>query len=261
VLIATWNVNSVIVRLPHVLKWLTAAKPDVLCLQEIKCTDERFPREAFAEIGYHAATHGQRTYNGVALLSRAMPSDVVRGFAVSSDGEDDFSDLQSRLIAATIEGVRVVNVYVPNGARVGSEKYVYKLRWLERFKTFIEMNYGRDENIVVCGDFNIAPDDRDVHNPAAWAGSVLVSEPERGALDELIEWGFTDSFRLHNKEADFFSWWDYRSGDFRRNLGARIDHVLISDTLISRSIKTWIDFEPRGWERPSDHTPVIAELA
>ncbi len=259
--IATWNVNSVTVRLPHVLKWLMERKPDVVCLQEIKCTDERFPGEAFAEIGYHYATHGQRTYNGVAILSRREARDIVRGFGVSGDGEDDFSDVQARLIGATIEDVRVINVYVPNGARVGSDKYVYKLRWFERFKTFIEMNYGRSENIVVCGDFNIAPDDRDVHNPAAWAGGVLVSEPERQALDELKEWGFTDSFRLHNKEAEFFSWWDYRSGDFRRNAGARIDHVLISDTLISRSIKTWIDIEPRGWERPSDHTPVIAELA
>ncbi|MCP9493006.1 MAG: exodeoxyribonuclease III [Pyrinomonadaceae bacterium MAG19_C2-C3] len=259
--IATWNVNSVTVRLPHVLRWLIERTPDVVCLQEIKCTDERFPREAFAEIGYHAATHGQRTYNGVAILSRTEARDVVRGFDVSGDDEDDFSDVQARLIAATIEGVRVVNVYVPNGARVGSEKYVYKLRWLERFKTFIETNYGRDENIVVCGDFNIAPDDRDVHNPAAWAGSVLVSEPEREALDELKEWGFTDSFRLHEKQAEYFSWWDYRSGDFRRNAGARIDHVLISDGLISRSVKTWIDVEPRRWERPSDHTPVIAELA
>lgn len=260
-LIATWNVNSVTVRLPHVLKWLAAAKPDVLCLQEIKCTDERFPREAFAEIGYHSATHGQRTYNGVAILARTEARDVVRGFGVLRDGEDDFSDAQARLIAATIEDVRVINVYVPNGARVGSEKYVYKLKWFERFKTFIETNYGRSENIVVCGDFNIAPDDRDVHNPAAWVGSVLVSEPEREALEELKEWGFTDSFRLHNKEAEFFSWWDYRSGDFRRNAGARIDHVLISDALVPRSVKTWIDVEPRRWERPSDHTPVVAEFA
>ncbi len=256
-LIATWNVNSIAARLPLVVRWLNEARPDVVCLQEIKCTEDKFPREALAEIGYESAAHGQRTYNGVAILSRTPLVDVECGFNLQTD---DFDDSQSRLIAATIDDVRVINVYVPNGASVGSDKYIYKLNWFERLRDYVETNYGRDENVLMCGDFNVAPEDRDVHDPAAWKGSVLTSEPERAALDEIKEWGLTDAFRLHTADGGHFSWWDYRGGDFRRNAGLRIDHILISDSLVERSTRTWIDTAPRRWERPSDHTPVVAEF-
>lgn len=291
-IIATWNVNSLPARLAHVTRWLQSAQPDVLCLQEIKCTDERFPREAFAEIGYHVAAHGQRTYNGVAILARTEPKDVQRGFGLNSNNlnqansnesnlnhasfdesglnesnltavdnaVDDFDDSQARLIAAKIAGVRVIDVYCPNGQSVGSAKYEYKLNWFARLQEFIEASCGREEQIALCGDFNIAPDDRDVHNPAAWAGKVLVSAAERAAFEALKEWGFSDAFRVLHDEAGVYSWWDYRGGDFRRNAGLRIDHILISDQVRERLKRVWIDAEPRAWERPSDHTPVLAEF-
>lgn len=297
--IATWNVNSIAARLPLVVRWLETARPEIVCLQEIKCTDERFPHAAFNQLGYTAETYGQRTYNGVAILSLAPLYNVARGFGEASEnGEEEeeaaaneerntsdesshelkdeielsdksnagFSDAQARLLAATIraeklnQDVRVIDVYVPNGASVGSDKYVYKLEWLRRLNLFIEANYGRDEAVVMCGDFNIAPDDRDVYDPQAWRGSVLVSEAERNAFEELKEWGLSDAFRLLHNDGNHFSWWDYRGGDFRRNAGLRIDHLLISDALAARLKQVWIDTEPRTWERPSDHTPVIAEF-
>lgn len=253
--LATWNVNSIIARLPVVRQWLDAARPDVLCLQEIKCVEDKFPREAFAELGYTAEVYGQPTYNGVAILSRGSCTDVRRGFPGDEVGA------HARLLAATVEGVRVVNVYVPNGAFVGSDKYGFKLRWMKQLRAFFDEGYDRAAPVLLCGDFNVAPEDRDVHDPVAWRGKILCSEPERAALEQVKEWGFVDGFRIHQKAPGYYSWWDYRAGAFRRDEGLRIDHVWISTALAKRSKSAWIDKEPRGWERPSDHTPVVIEFA
>ncbi|HEV2706480.1 MAG TPA: exodeoxyribonuclease III [Pyrinomonadaceae bacterium] len=252
--LATWNVNSVTARLPLVTQWLARARPDVLCLQETKCTDERFPREAFAELGYRSEVYGQPTYNGVAILSLAPLTDVQRGF------HDDTEDAHARLLAGTVEGIRVVNVYIPNGAFVGSDKYAFKLQWMKRLREFFDDNYWTDDDVLLCGDFNVAPEDRDVHDPELWRGKILFSARERAALEELREWGFTDAFRLHVAETGHYSWWDYRAGSFRRNTGLRIDHVWVSEPLAERCKGAWIDKEPRSWERPSDHTPVVVEF-
>ena len=252
--IATWNVNSVLARLPLVLKWLEVARPHVLCLQETKCTDERFPRETFAELGYSTETFGQAAYNGVAILSHTPCAGVQRGFP-----EDD-TTAQSRLLAAVVEGVRVVNVYVPNGQAVGTDKYRFKLDWLGRLRSFFDVHYNQDMPVLLCGDFNVAPEDVDVHDPKLWRGRILCSEPERAGINKVKEWGLTDAFRLHTPEGGHFSWWDYRAGSFRRNAGLRIDHIWVSAALAARCTKVWIDKEPRGWERPSDHAPVVAEF-
>jgi exodeoxyribonuclease III len=250
--LATWNVNSITARLPVVTKWLEAERADVLCLQELKCVNEKFPTEAFAELGYSAEVFGQRTYNGVAIVSREACSDVRRGFL------DDEEGAQARLIAGTVGGVRIVNVYVPNGQFVGSDKYRYKLEWMRRLRGFFDDHYDTGERVLLCGDFNVAPEERDVHDPAAWEGHVLFSRRERAALEHLREWGFADAFRLHTEEGGHYSWWDYRQGAFRRDAGLRIDHIWVSEPLARRSKETWIDKEPRSWERPSDHTPVVA---
>jgi len=252
--IATWNVNSVIARLPLVLKWLEAARPDVLCLQETKCADERFPADEFARLGYRSEVFGQPTYNGVAILSREPCEDAQRGFP------DDEEGAHARLLAATVGGVRVVNVYVPNGQSVGSDKFDFKLRWMGRLREFFDENYWTDDDVLVCGDFNVAPEDEDVHDPELWRGRILFSRPEREALRSIKDWGFTDAFRMHTEGAGHYSWWDYRAGSFRRNAGLRIDHVWVSEPLAARCRGCWIDREPRGWERPSDHTPVVAEF-
>lgn len=252
--LATWNVNSVTARLPLVTKWLAEAQPDVLCLQELKCTDEKFPAATFEELGYSSAAFGQRTYNGVAILARAALTDVQRGFPGDEEGA------QARLLAATIEGVRVVNVYIPNGAFVGSDKYRFKLEWMRRLRAFFDEHCERESQVLVCGDFNVAPEERDVHDPDQWEGRILFSKRERAALDEIKDWGFVDTFRLHTDEGGHFSWWDYRQGSFRRNAGLRIDHIWTSETLAARCVKSWIDKEPRSWERPSDHTPVVSEF-
>lgn len=253
--LATWNVNSIAARLPLVLKWLEAAKPDVLCMQETKCVDEKFPAEAFAAIGYLSETFGQATYNGVAIVSRTKCEDTQRGFA------EDLPGAQSRLLAATISGVRVVNVYIPNGQAVGTEKYVFKLDWMRRLRAFFDSTCAATDRALLCGDFNVAPEDRDVHDPNLWRGKILCSEGERASLEQVKQWGFVDAFRLHNASNKEFSWWDYRAGAFRRNLGLRIDHVWVSNGLAGYATSVVIDKEPRGWERPSDHAPVIVELA
>ncbi len=232
--IATWNVNSLRVRLPQVLDWLRAAQPDVVALQEIKCVDAEVPAAAFADLGYEVVSSGQKTYNGVATLSRAP----LRDCAVDLPTRDD---PQRRLLAATIDGLRVVNVYVPNGERVGSEKYAYKLDWLGRLREFVAGELTRHPRLVVLGDFNIAPEPRDVHDPAAWAGQVLFSEPERQAFGALLTVGLSDGFRLFEQPARAFSWWDYRMGSFRRNNGLRIDHVLLSEALRERCTGCRID--------------------
>jgi exodeoxyribonuclease-3 len=252
--IATWNVNSILARLPHVLRWLETALPDVLCLQETKCVDEKFPAEEFHRLGYHSESFGQAAYNGVAILSRLKCEHIRRGLP------DDEPNAQARLIAATIAGIRVVNVYVPNGQSVGADKYYFKLEWLRRLRALFDSSYQKNERVLLCGDFNIAPEDCDVHNPMLWRGRILFSEPEKEALSRVKEWGLIDAFRIHNQSNTEFSWWDYRAGAFRRNLGLRIDHIWVSEPLAGESSAVLIDREPRRWEKPSDHAPVAAEF-
>jgi len=252
--IATWNVNSLNVRLGHVLEWLDSAKPDVLVLQEIKQVTEKFPEAALNEAGYQAVASGQKTYNGVAIISCSPSLDQVTDFP-------GFDDPQRRILAVTIDGVRVVNLYVPNGHSVGSEKYAYKLGWLAALRGFLEDELKTHEKLVVLGDFNIAPDDRDVHDPEKWGEDILCSPPEREALARLHELGLTDVYRNFEQPEKAFSWWDYRAAGFRRNAGLRIDLILASEAMSAACQASYIDREPRTWERPSDHTPVIAEFA
>jgi len=252
--VATWNVNSLHVRLPHVLDWLASAEPDVLVLQEIKQATDAFAADKFSEAGYMAVANGQKAYNGVAVISRKAGSDFITDFP-------GFNDPQRRILAATIDDVRVVNLYIPNGNSVGSEKYDYKLSWLAALKDFVEDEISQHEKLVVLGDFNIAPDDRDVHSPEQWGDGILCSPPERAALAALIELGLTDVFRQFEQSEKLFSWWDYRAAGFRRNAGLRIDLILASKAMAEKCTASYIDREPRGWERPSDHTPVVAEFA
>ena len=251
--IATWNVNSLNVRLPHVLDWLRQHQPDALCLQELKMEDAKFPLGEIQAAGYHAAFLGQKTYNGVAILSRLRAEDVVHNIS-------GYKDEQKRVIAATIAGVRVVCAYVPNGQSVGSDKYAYKLDWLQAFRGMLAAEAGRHAQLAVLGDYNIAPEDRDVHDPAAWVGQVLVSEPERDAFRGLVALGLTDSFRLFEQPEKTFTWWDYRMNGFKRNRGMRIDHILLSAQLAAKCTTCHVDLEPRKLERPSDHAPVWCEL-
>lgn len=251
--LATWNVNSIKVRLGQVLAWSAEARPDVLALQETKVPDERFPREPLENAGWHVACHGQRAYNGVAVLARAPLEDVATGIP-------GFDDEQARVLAVTVAGVRVVCVYVPNGEAVGSEKYDYKLRWLEALRAWLATELRRHPRLAVAGDFNVAPEPRDVHDPELWEGRVLYSEPERAAFRALLELGLCDTFRRFDQPEASYSWWDYRMRAFRRNLGLRIDHILASPALCERCTACRIDRAPRGWERPSDHAPVVADF-
>lgn len=252
--LATWNVNSLKVRLPHLLDWLTAAQPDVVCLQETKTEDGGFPFAEIAAAGYRAIHNGQKTYNGVAILSRAQASDIVRELP-------GFDDAQKRILAATVAGVRLICAYMPNGQAVGSDKYAYKLQWLDALARWLGEELQRHPQLALLGDFNIAPEDRDVHDPAAWQGQVLCSEPERAAFRRLLGLGLADAFRLFDQPERSFTWWDYRMMAFRRNHGLRIDHILVSPPLAARCRACTIDTAPRKRERPSDHAPVIAEFA
>jgi len=252
--IATWNINSISVRLQHVLDWAKSNRPDVLCLQEIKCKDEKFPAEPFRELGYSTEVFGQQTYNGVATLSLSEASDVQKGFL------GDAVDAQRRLLAATINGVKVVNVYIPNGSEVGSEKYQFKLGWLGNLRKFFDDQCKPEQLLVLCGDFNVAPEDRDVHDPKLWAGQILCSEPERAALQKMEEWGLVDVFRQLHDDDGIFSWWDYRGGAFPKNHGLRIDHLWATKPMAEKCTAVWIDKATRALERPSDHAPVVAEF-
>ena len=252
--IASWNVNSLNVRLPHVLAWCGSERPDVLALQETKLVDERFPRAELQEAGYHSLFSGQKTYNGVAILSREPAADPVTDIP----GLDDH---QRRILAATVGDVRVVNLYVVNGSEVGSEKFGYKLDWLGHVTRWLAAELEAHPNLVVLGDFNIAPDDRDVHDPEAWREKILCSTPEREALGRILDLGLTDTFRLFEQEAGVFSWWDYRMNMFKRKMGLRIDLVLASEPMAERCRASYVDVEPRRQERPSDHAPVVAEFA
>ena len=251
--LATWNVNSLKVRLPHLLEFLARHSPDAVCLQETKCEDAAFPGAAIEAAGYRWAHDGQKTYNGVAILARQEPGRVSRGIP-------GFADLQKRVIAADVGGVRVVSVYCPNGQSVGSDKYDYKLRWFAALAEWLGRELAGGQPVAVLGDYNVAPEDRDVHDPEAWRGQVLVSEPEREALRALLGLGLADAFRLFEQPEKSYSWWDYRMAAFRRNLGLRIDHVLLSAALARRCTACRIDVEPRRLERPSDHAPVVCEF-
>lgn len=251
--IATWNVNSLGVRLPQVLQWLASAQPDILALQEIKMLDAKFPLAEIAAAGYQAISSGQKTYNGVAILSRLSARDVQTDLP-------DMQDPQRRILAASIGDVRVLNLYVPNGQSVDSEKYLYKMDWLQKVTQYVQQQLALYPKMVVLGDFNIAPEDRDVHEPKLWEGQVLCSAPERTAFRQLIQAGLCDTFRQFEQAEGLFSWWDYRMAAFRRNLGLRIDHVLASPALCAVCTACQIDKTPRTWERPSDHTPVVADF-
>ncbi|MFK3650179.1 exodeoxyribonuclease III [Lysobacter enzymogenes] len=252
--IVSWNVNSLNVRLPHLQQWLQTFAPDIVALQETKLEDSRFPDTALAEAGYRSVFAGQKTYNGVAILSREAAQDVQVGIP-------GFDDEQRRVIAATVGGLRIIDLYVVNGQDVGTDKYAYKLRWLDAAHAWIQDELSRHPDLIVLGDFNIAPQARDTHDPAVWNDShILTSTAERDALQRLLALGLHDAFRLFTQEENQFSWWDYRQAGFRRNLGLRIDLTLISDSLRARCVAAGIDREPRTWDRPSDHAPAWVEL-
>ncbi|MDO9063573.1 MAG: exodeoxyribonuclease III [Sulfuricella sp.] len=251
--LVTWNVNSLKVRLSQVLDWLAAHQPDVLCLQETKLEDANFPTAEISAAGYQVLFSGQKTYNGVAILSKTPASEVVAAIP-------GFMDEQKRVLAATIAGVRVINLYIPNGQSVDSDKFQYKLGWLEAMTAWLAEELARHPRLALLGDFNIAPEERDVYDPKAWEGQVLFSPPEREAFRQLIGLGLTDSFRLFDQPEKSYTWWDYRMNAFRRNMGLRIDHILLSAELAKTCKSCVIDKEARKQERPSDHAPVMAEI-
>jgi exodeoxyribonuclease-3 len=251
--LATWNVNSLNVRLPHVLDWVGKHRPDVLCLQETKVEDPKFPLEALRAAGYEALIHGQKTYNGVAILSRLPMSDALTGVP-------GLEDVQKRVISATIEGIRVVCAYVPNGENLTSPKFEYKMKWMEAFRLWLKQELERYPKLAVVGDYNVAPEAQDVHDPALWENKIHFTEPERRALHALFDLGLVDAFRLFDQPERSYTWWDYRMMAFRRKMGLRIDHILLSPELAKLCTSCTIDIEPRRLERPSDHAPVTAQL-
>jgi len=251
--IASWNVNSLNVRLPHVQAWLEVAQPDVLALQETKMTDDKFPQAGIEEVGYQVVYSGQKTYNGVAVISKKPALDPLTDIP-------GLDDPQRRILAVTIDDVRVIDLYVVNGSAPGTEKFAYKMHWLEQVTRFIEAEMQRFEKVVVLGDFNIAPEDADVHDPEAWKDDILCTVEERDALKKIKALGLIDTFRMFEQKEKQWSWWDYRKAAFRRNMGLRIDLVLASKALADKCSAAYIDKEPRRQERPSDHTPVVAEF-
>ncbi|MBI3951836.1 MAG: exodeoxyribonuclease III [Acidobacteria bacterium] len=250
--IATWNVNSIRAREERLLTWLVKQQPDIVCLQELKVTEETFPFEALRQAGYYAAVHGQKTYNGVAILARTEPTEVERGLG------DDVEDPQARLIAATVDGICILSVYVPNGGEVGTEKYAYKLEWLCRLRNYLVNRDLLTRPLLLCGDFNIAPEERDVAHPPAWQGTVLFNPEMCNQFREILDLKLVDIFRLHRAETGYYSWWDYRQLGFPRNDGLRIDHILATRSLTDRCTAALIDREERKGAKPSDHAPVIA---
>ncbi len=253
--IATWNVNSLKVRLPRVEEWLADIRPDVLCMQETKLADDAFPDLTFRAMGYETCHHGQGQWNGVAILSKVGMSDVVANFA---DG--GAPDPEARIITATCGGIQVVSVYVPNGRALDQEHYRYKLDWMARLRTHVAALGDPHDDVIVAGDYNIAPDDRDVHDPAKYIGATHVSPPERAALAELEAWGLHDVFRRHHDEGKLFSWWDYRAGDFHQGRGMRIDLIMATESITRRSRNVVIDRNARKGTLPSDHAPVIMDI-
>jgi exodeoxyribonuclease-3 len=253
-LLATWNINSIRAREERLLDWLARREPDVVCLQELKCTADQFPFDALEEAGYHAAVHGQKTYNGVAILARTPIEDIVNGF---DDGEDDE---EARVIGGTVEGVRIASVYVVNGRRIDSDKYAFKLRWLDRLEGYVA-RHDLSAPLALCGDYNIAPDARDVEKEESWAGGVLYNEDLSARFQRLLELGLVDTFRRHHEEGGTYSWWDYRRLAFPKNDGLRIDHILATPALADSSTDAWVDRDERKGKKPSDHAPVLTEFA
>lgn len=252
--IATWNVNSLNVRLPQLAPWVAEVQPDVICLQETKCVDENFPVDALRELGYESEFIGEKSYNGVAIVSKHPIKDVQKNFP------DDGADAPKRMIAATINGTRVVNTYVPNGTELWTDKFTFKLDWLQRLRKYFDSHCSTGDRVLLCGDFNVAMEDNDVWNPIAWQGKLHFSKPERAAMYNVKQWGFTDLFRAKNGDVKEFSWWDYRAGAWQRNHGLRIDHIWTSPALTEKSTACIIDRSPRELEKPSDHAPVVAEF-
>jgi exodeoxyribonuclease-3 len=252
--LATWNVNSLKVRLPHLLDWLAATAPDVVCLQELKTEDRNFPVAELEAAGYRCAFSGQKTYNGVAILARAP-------LAAVQPGIPGFEDGQKRVLAASVGDLRVISAYVPNGQAVGTEKYEYKLKWLRAFADYLRGGLAAHPRLAVLGDYNVAPEDRDVHDPKLWSGQVLCSEPERAGFRLLLDLGLKDAFRLFAQPDRSYTWWDYRLNAFKRNMGLRIDHILLGPELAAKCAGCTIDLAPRRLERPSDHAPVVAEVS
>lgn len=253
--IATWNVNSIRARLDRALAWLQKQSPDVVCLQELKSDEEALPRAALEGLGYHVAALCQKTYNGVAILSKTPLADVVTGL-----GDDDTSDEQARVIAATVNGVRVISVYMPNGQAVGSDKWAYKLGWMKRLRAYLDRHADPASALALCGDFNVAPEERDVYDPAAWLGETLFHPDARAGLANIAQWGLTDTLRQHRPDAGIFTWWDYRMLAFPKNRGLRIDHVYATASLAARCTSVVVDRDERKGKLPSDHAPVIAEF-
>ncbi len=253
--VATWNVNSIRLRLEQVLAWTATTGTDVVCLQETKVVDEDFPVSEIADAGYQVAYFGEKSYNGVAIISRHEIADVQKGFP------EDAPDAPKRLIAATVNGVRIVNTYIPNGTELWTEKFTFKLDWLHRLRRMFDEECSLDSNVLLCGDFNVAPDELDVWSVPQWQGKLHFSKPERAAMLHVKQWGFVDAFRHKNGDAQEFSWWNYREGAWQRNQGLRIDHIWVSPPLAEKCTGCWIDKAPRGQERPSDHTPVVADFA
>lgn len=253
--IATWNVNSIRARLPRLLDWLGRVGPDVICLQELKVANEEFPQQELEALGYRAVFFGQRTYNGVGILARSEPLDVQLGM-----GADD-TDEQTRLIAATVGGIRFLSAYFPNGQVVGSDKWTYKLAWMKRLKAHLAASYDPGTALVLCGDFNVAPEDRDVARPEEWGGSVLCHPEARAGLAEVAAWGLVDAIRLHHEGPGPYSWWDYRMLAFPKGNGLRIDHFFLTRSLVPRCLAGWVERNERKGKLPSDHAPVMIELA
>lgn len=252
--IASWNVNSLKVRLPHVLAWLKENEIDVLCLQETKLIDAQFPIGELEEAGYYVTFTGQKTYNGVAILSKFPLTDVVKNIP-------DFHDEQQRVISATVNGTRIICAYIPNGQSIDSDKYAYKLQWLDAFNAWLETQCNTYASLALLGDFNIAPEDRDLYDPIGWKDQVLVSKPERAAFESMKAFGLSDAFRLFEQEENTYSWWDYRQLGFQKNRGLRIDLIMLSDSLAKNCLSSGIDRAPRKWIRPSDHAPVWTDLS
>jgi exodeoxyribonuclease-3 len=254
-IVASWNVNSITVRLPHILAWLAKYKPNVLCLQETKIVDDKFPKEAFTELGYQIEYSGEKSYNGVAIIADRPILNLRKGLI-------GFDESQSkRFIEGQIDFLPILNVYIPNGSAVGSDKYLYKLQWMGSLLDHLEKFHKADKPLILLGDFNIAPSDSDVFDPEKVKGTIMVSDLEREALEKIRQWGLIDSFRLLNQGGGFYTWWDYQQGAFRRNMGFRIDHIWVSSPVAQQCKKAFIDKEPRKWERPSDHAPVVIEFA
>lgn len=252
--IASWNVNSIKARKARALSWFERVQPDVVALQEIKAVTEKFPESAFNELGFRAAVHGQPTYNGVAILAKHELSGVRSGM------DDVQIDEQARVVAAEIDGISVLDVYVPNGGSIGSDKWKYKLEWLDLFLLHLESNYSADQPLIVLGDFNIAPDDDDVAHPEEWGNSVLCDPQVRDRFERLIDWGLNDTFRKHHPDGGVYSWWDYRQLAFPKGNGLRIDLVLSTDCVDETSVQAWVDRDERKGEGPSDHAPVVVEF-